>query len=259
MNLCLHAPQLSALGFRHGFSLRTGGASQGPFASLNLGRVLGDELQAVEENHRRLAAEVGYEQDRLFEVSQVHGAGVRAVGPRVPVEEFRALSADAVVASLADDAVAIRTADCLPLLLADPDSGAVAAVHGGWRGVVAGVVPQTVKALTSVAGAAPSRLYAAVFPHIRPCCFEIGEEVAEQLAGIDPAAVLHGEAFPRPHGNLSVAVQRQLRDLGLPAAHIEDVPGCTMCDADRFFSFRRDGQTSGRHLAVIVAGCVQTP
>jgi YfiH family protein len=151
--------------------------------------------------------------------------------------------------------VAVRVADCLPLLLADDGSGAVAAVHAGWRGVVAGVVAAGFQALRSVGGGPASGIHAALFPHIRSCCFEVGEGVAEQLVaaypgGADDAAIID-RGRPRPHVNLAAIVRAQLAALGVTGDRIDEVPGCTRCGGDRFCSYRRDGKAAGRHLAGI--------
>ncbi len=256
-------------GFRHGFSLRTGGLSAPPFDSLNLARAVGDHPERVEANHRLLADAVGYPVDRLYEVSQVHGATVWQVGPDQQNDEVRRQKADALVAREPPAAVGVRVADCLPLLLADPETGAVAAIHAGWRGAVAGIVPAGFRALASAAGplatrSPAERLLAAIFPHIRPCCFEVGTDVADQLASAYPQAcgaslqengdrggnVIRATG-KKPHINLAATVRAQLRDLGLADNRIDDIPGCTRCDPHRFFSYRRDGKASGRHLAVI--------
>lgn len=243
----LRSQKLAELGFAHGFSTRSGGASLGPYASLNLGRSVGDELGHVEENRRRFASWVGYAPAALFEVDQVHGAVVRQVDPDQDPARVRSEAGDALVAC-AGAAIGVRTADCVPVLIADPGTRQVAAVHAGWRGVVAGVVPAAVAALSAASGAPASRLWAAVFPHIRSCCFEVGVDVAEQLARCAPGTAAAS------HMALDAIVRSQLLAAGLAAAQLDDISGCTCCDAERFFSFRRDGQVSGRHLTAIVAG-----
>lgn len=232
-----------------------GGVSGRPFESLNLARNLGDEPSAVAENHRRIAREVGYAADALYEVSQVHGGLVHAIEPAVPPAEFRQRAGDALWAQTRDLAVGVRVADCVPILLASPESGAVAAVHAGWRGVEANVVGESVRALCGVMGIDPATLIAAIGPHIGVDAFEVSEEIAQQIAAAvgDPQVIVRRE--PRPHVELALAVHAQLKRSGLVPARIERVAGCTFADPVRFFSFRRDGQASGRHLAVIVAGC----
>lgn len=248
----LRSQALESLGFLHGFSLRSGGASVGDFASLNLGRGLGDAPAAVAENHRRFAGAVGYPGGGLFEVGQVHGADVRVVDRELEVEALRAQSADALVADRPDVAVGIRTADCLAVLLASPDTGAVAAVHAGWRGTVAGVVAEAVAALAA-RGARPDSLHAAIFPHIGVCCFEVGDDVAQAIAAASDAREVVTRAGERPHVDLSRVVRAQLTSAGVASERVERVPGCTCCEPERFFSHRRDGKRSGRHVAAIVA------
>jgi YfiH family protein len=252
----LRSQLLHEHGFRHGFSPRAGGVSQPPYASCNLGRGVGDDLEHVAENHRRFAEAVGYAPELLFELSQVHGPEVREVTPEDQPLLVRAESGDGLVASRGVVA-GIRTADCVPVLLADPQTRAVAALHAGWRGVALGVVPQGVERLIAVSSAPATRLVAGVFPHIAVCCFEVSEDVVQQLLAASPqpdaADLVERPLGGKPHVSLTAIVQQQLLAAGLTRANIDLVPGCTMCDSEQFFSFRRDGQASGRHLTAIVA------
>jgi polyphenol oxidase len=255
VTVCLRSELLKQHGFRHGFSLRYGGVSLAPFDSLNLARTLGDAPAHVAENHRLLAQEVGYEPQRLYEVSQVHGASVAEVDPDLTPEAFRCNEADALLALRHGCAAGVRVADCAALLLADPESGAVAAVHAGWRGTVQLVVARAVERLCARSGATPQRLLAALFPHIGVEAFEVGDEVALQIADSAPGATDVVVQRERPHADLRRALLWQLGAAGLSSERIDDVPGCTFADKARFFSYRRDGARAGRHLAVIVAGC----
>jgi hypothetical protein len=256
VTLCLRSPLLSRAGFRHGFSVRTGGVSPPPFDALNLARNVGDTPEAVSENHRLFAGEVGYAPERLYEVSQVHGAVVERADVALEPPAFRKREADALVLAETGYAVGVRVADCVPVLLAHAGSGAVSAVHAGWRGVVQGVVPAAIRALCTLAQAEPRELLCAIGPHIGPESFEVGDEVARELAQVAPhdARVVIARE-PRPHVHLERAVRAQLLGLGVTPENIERVPGCTFREPNRFFSFRRDGARSGRHLAAIVAGC----
>jgi YfiH family protein len=253
---CLRSELLSRAGFRHGFSLRTGGVSQAPFAALNLARNVGDAPEAVRENHRIFAAELGFAPERLYEVSQVHGAAVERAQPSLAPAEFRQREADALVLLEPGFAIGVRVADCVPLLVAHAGTGAVSAIHAGWRGVVSGVVHAGLEALCKLARAEPRELLCAIGPHIGPESFEVGDEVARELAAAAPpdARVVIARE-PRPHVNLERAVRAQLLRCGVTPENIERVPGCTFREPQRFFSFRRDGARSGRHLAAIVAGC----
>lgn len=171
----------------------------------------------------------------VIQVKQVHGA--RAV----LADQAQGQEGDAVVARAPGVAVGVRVADCVPVLVADRASGAAAAIHAGWRGVVAGVVRAGVELL------APREGLAAIGPCIGACCFEVGREVGEQLG-----FVVRREG-DKAYVDLRAAVRAQLRALGLDDASIEDVPGCTKHEPERFHSFRRDGANSGRMLAAIVS------
>lgn len=244
------SPRLRDAGFAHAFSTRRGGVSDAPFDTLNLGRSVGDDLERVLENHRRLARAAGYDGARLFERSQVHGAAVHVVRDGDHPEQSRDGQSDALVAAVAGAAVGVRVADCVPVLIGDPKSGAVAAVHAGWRGVVAGVVGASVDALSAL-GVDPSNAIAAIGPSIGPCCFEVGEDVASSIAEASGDGIVLRRGPQKPHVDLWRAVERQLHRAGITT--IDTLGACTMCEPEKWFSFRRDGAKSGRMLAVIVA------
>jgi YfiH family protein len=244
----VRSPRLRDAGFLHGFSTRRGGVSEGEFSSLNLGRSVGDSIEHVSENHKRLAAAVGYAPERLFERSQVHGSAVYTVRSGELPERVREGQSDALIAEAGTGAaVGVRVADCVPVLIADTKSGAVAAVHAGWRGVVAGVVTATLDAMRGER----EGFIAAIGPSIGPCCFEVGDEVASQLAEAVGDGLVLRRAPQKPHVDLWRAVEMQLYRAGVRT--IDTLGLCTMCDRDQWFSFRRDGAKSGRMLGVIVA------
>lgn len=242
--------------FAHAFSTRAGGVSAPPYDTLDFA-TLRDPI-ALRENQRRLGAAVGFDAASLYQAHQVHGPAL-VVATGDPAHLLRQ-QADALVAEPGSGhAVAIRVADCVPVLLADPRTGRVAAVHAGWRGVVAGVVGAAVRHL-GASGGASNELLAAIGPCIGPCCFEVGADVGATIArATTPRAIARrDEARGKVFVDLRAAVRAQLGELGLSDVAIEDVPdrtsaGCTRCDAERFYSFRRDGDASGRLIAVIVA------
>ncbi len=246
-----HSSLLERHGFRHVFATRTGGVSKPPYDTLNLGFHLGDDDEAVTENRLRFARSLGVEVDRLFEQRQVHGTAVREVTAMNEAAAIADAEGDALIARGEGLAVAARTADCVPVLVADLHTGAVAAIHAGWRGTVAGIVPKTIQALADDA----SVLVAAIGPHIRVAAFEIGEEVASEMARAAGARPVVDRAHEKPHGDLSKLVRFQLLDAGLDADAIDDVGGCTYTDAAHFFSHRRERGQTGRHLSAIVASC----
>jgi YfiH family protein len=248
----LRSELLVRAGVRHAFNLRTGGASEGAYASFNLGRAVGDDAGCVEENHRRFAEAAGYKAGALYELSQVHGAGVRVVSAEDAPPQVRRNEGDALVAPRGGLAIGVRVADCAALLMIDTQSGAVAAIHAGWRGTAAGVLEAGVRRLLDQGGAA-SALRVALFPHIRRCCFEVGDEVALQLRACSPDPDVVDRSRAKPHVDLTAILRAKLAVLGVAPDAVDDIPGCTRCEPERFFSFRRDGQRSGRHLAAIVS------
>ncbi len=221
---------------------------------LNLGWGLGDDPTSLRRNHREFAEAVGYRVEDLYQVQQVHGSRVLNT-TRWRGERGRSATwpeADALWSRRPGDALAVRVADCVPVLLVDPDSGAAAAVHAGWRGVSAGVVAKAIRCLGGGRG-----LWAAVGPHIGPCCFEVGEEVVAQVlagcpVGAEQTVARRDWNGTKPHLDLGQAVRLQITGAGVDAGNIEVLGGCTCCEPDRFFSYRRDGSDAGRHLAVIL-------
>lgn len=217
---------------------RQGGVSQGPWRSLNLGDACGDDAHAVAENRRRLAESLPA--GPLW-LRQVHGARVIAhPGSLVEPPE-----ADAVVSSRPGEVCAVLTADCLPVLFADPDGEQVAAAHAGWRGLAAGVLENTVRAMS----AAPDRIAAWLGPAICQDHYEVGSEVrtafVEQDA--DAAATFH------PHRDRWLASLEMLARLKLKRVGLTQVSSaglCTACEPQRFYSHRRDG-AAGRMATVI--------
>ncbi len=230
----------------HGFSTRSGGVSEGPYRSLNVGFSVGDERSRVEENLRRLAQGGGFSLAELRTVSQVHGDRVieapAAAGPR---EE-----ADALWTEREGAAVGVGTADCVPILLVDPDGKRVAAVHSGWRGTDLRIAARAVETLVA-RGARAERLVAAVGPAIQACCYAVSEDLAARFRERfgDPV-VSRGK--DQPHLDLARAVRMTLEAAGLKSDRVDVLPDCTSCDAARYFSHRRDRGVTGRHLSFVV-------
>lgn len=229
-------------GFVHGFTTRQGGASEAPFDTLNLGGQVGDAPASVAENWARLEAATGL---GFARVSQVHGASaVRLDAACAPGEE-----ADAVVCLEPGVAACVSVADCVPILLADPESGAVAAVHAGWRGTVARAAAEGIRALAREAGAQPERLLASVGPSIGPCCYEVSPDLAARFeAELGAPAVRAGRV---PRLDLWAANVAVLGAAGVPAERVEVLGRCTACERDLFFSHRRDAGRTGRQMAFI--------
>ena len=237
-------------GVRHGFSTRRGGVSTGRYATLNVGGKWGDDPEHVAHNRRRLAAAGGFDLAHLYTAKQVHGARVALVVAGTVPERVAETEADVVATAVPGVVAGVYTADCVPILVAD-DDGRVAAAHAGWRGTVQGVAANAVEALVSI-GAHRERLRAALGPSICARCFEVGEEVADQLEAVAPQSIIR-PAGKKAHVDLWIANARILVAAGMSPDAIDATPPCTMCEPERFFSYRRDGGSIGQHLSFIVA------
>ncbi|HET6150163.1 MAG TPA: peptidoglycan editing factor PgeF [Polyangia bacterium] len=239
--------------FHHGFTTRRGGVSRPPYDSLNLGSKWGDARVNVVENQRRLLAAAGA--DRIFVARQVHGASAVRVRAGDSIDTVAAIEADALYSDAAGLALGAYVADCVPALIADPRTGAFAAVHAGWRGTVAGVLPAAVRALCGDLGARPGDLRVALGPAIGVCCFEVGDEVVAVVEQLIPGAASAGAIRPGPRGRAHVDLKRVnvllLQAEGVPASSVDAGPECTSCERARFFSYRRDQGRTGQAIGFI--------
>lgn len=248
----LQSPLLEREGFRHAFFTRLGGVSPTPWASLNFAANTGDSLENVRQNLAIAAHVLGGSPDRIYFVSQVHGTIAQILEGDEDRTEVILREGDATVSNAADVVCGVRSADCATLLLGDRRSGAVAAVHAGWRGTVRGVVESALATLREVAGG-DLEVVAAIGPHIESCCFEVGADVAAELAGCSPlgsSAVIE-RSGEKPRVDLRAILAAKLVASGVGPDAIDHVRGCTVCENDRFFSYRREGQVSGRLLSAI--------
>jgi YfiH family protein len=268
---------LAAEGVVHGFSVRRGGVSAGALESLNLGRGVGDDATAVEENLRRLAQAAGLPGPAAFaSAHQVHGdrvVGATRDGQRpqaaasfefreifppteAPVAEPAAggIQADAVVALEPGIAAAVRVADCVPVLLFAPERGVGVAVHSGWKGTRLSIVARGVRALQHVTGADPRNILAAIGPSIGRCCYQVSPDLADLFRSLfGPEAADDPSKVDHPHLDLRRCVEGALSSAGVRPERIEQVAGCTSCDRSEFFSHRRDQGRTGRHMAFIAS------
>lgn len=202
------------------------------------------------------AASVGCAVPRIGRVRQVHGAVVRVV--RAGELDQPAPDADAAVTRDPGTAVAVVAADCVPVLLADPVTGAVAAVHAGWRGTAANIVRATVATLTREWGVEPSSLIAAIGPSIGPCCYEVGEDLLRAFDEAGHSSIDRAEWFSRDAaGRLRLDLWRANADAlvhaGVRPANIHAAGLCTQTHRDVFESFRAEGERAGRMAAIVVA------
>jgi YfiH family protein len=250
----LQAASLSALaGIRHGFFTRAGGVSNGFYATLNGGTGSDDDPGHVAENRARMAAALGVGADCLLTAYQVHSpTAVVADAPWRPEARPRA---DAVVTRVPGLAVGVTTADCGPVLLAEPRAGVVGTAHAGWRGALAGVTDVAIAAMEGL-GAERARIVAALGPMISQRNYEVGPELVAQFTAAEPDNARFFVPSPRPgHALFDLAgyVVARLARAGI--AGVENLDRCTYADAESFFSYRRAthrGEADyGRHISAI--------
>ena len=240
----------------HAFTTRHGGVSTGYLSSLNLISGHGDTPENIRENFRRAAALMGAGPNDCAVTKQVHGNAVRIVDERdrhvcmstVPYE------ADGIVTATRRLPLFCFTADCVPVLLCDPEAGVIGAVHAGWRSATADIVGNAVAAMTEL-GASPHSIRAAIGPSIGKCCFETDDDVPEAVS-----AWLQGRTeglfVRRPDGKTLVDLRganaRRLMSLGLREEHIDISEECTFCSHEKYWSHRYSNGLRGGQGACIV-------
>jgi YfiH family protein len=249
----LQASSLSALsGIRHAFFTREGGMSAGLYASLNGGQGSDDAPANVAENRARMAAELGVAPDRLVTAYQIHSADVIVADE--PWTGATRPRADGIVTRVPLLAIGVSTADCGPVLFADPAARVIGAAHAGWKGALTGVLEATIAAMEQLGGAR-ARITAAIGPMIRQPSYEVGPEFVARFRATDSAS--EGFFVPAPRAgyamfDLAGYIASRLARAGIAA--IEDLAVCTYADA-RFFSYRRATHRAeadyGRHINAI--------
>ncbi len=256
----LQSSLLAGRGRVHAFSTRVGGVSTGPFRALNLGHDLGDPATHVEENLARLLRTIGRPDDRVATVVQVHGRHVTTVTASSP-HPFPRVEADGLITDVPGWLLGVRTADCVPVLMAAKvPHRVVAAVHAGWRGTAAGIVTEAVRLFQDSFGVPPRDILVALGPSIGPECYVVGPEVVAAIEavlqghprGVDGVVFRERDASGhRLRVHLQEANRRLLELAGVPPQSIDVLPWCVHCREDLFFSHRRDHGATGRMLSLI--------
>jgi YfiH family protein len=249
----LHAECLSACrGVAHGFFTRHGGVSKDVYASLNCGIGSRDEPAAVRENRRRVVTHFAAE--CLVSCCQVHGTSVVAV--ERAWSDFERPQCDAMVTAAQGRVLGVLTADCAPVLLADPVAGVIGAVHAGWRGALNGVLEAAITAMEGL-GSKTERMRAAVGPCIGPSAYEVGWDFEREFLQRDTASAhffTSSNPSSRPHFDLSGYVTHRLRRAGI--VHPDQLAACTFTVDGDFFSYRRSQVRKeadyGRQISAIV-------
>ena len=238
----------------HCFTTRLGGVSEGYLSSLNLGANRGDSIENVAENYRILARAIGFEVENTVLTHQIHTdtIGIVTKVDHMGLDHHAYPQCDALVTNDPGTALVIFTADCTPILLHDPVTGAVGAAHAGWRGTAAGIAGKTADAMVSAFGCDPSNIRAAIGPNIAQCCFLTDADVPEALLakyGKDAGK------FIRIVGNKYYVNLKQINALSLRRAGVERIEistECTACQHQRFWSHRITRGQRGSQGAIIV-------
>ena len=249
----VEATSLALTGIRHGFFTRAGGVSSGLYASLNGGVGSQDNAGKVLENRARMAAALGVEPRRLLTAYQTHSPNV--VVAEAPWTTENRPRADAIVTRMRALAIGVTTADCGPVLFAEPRAGVIGAAHAGWRGALTGVIEATIAAMERL-GAAQRQIRAAIGPMIRQGNYEVGPDLVERFRADDPASSrFFGPARRDGHAMFDLAgyIAARLKRAGI--TEVEDVGLCTYADPEQFFSYRRTTHRAeadyGRHVNAI--------
>jgi YfiH family protein len=227
---------------------REGGVSRGSYRSFNLAEGVGDDANAVRANWVRWRAT--YPQVRIARLQQIHGNRIHPVG--FDYDGGRKVG-DGMVTEVPGIALAIFTADCVPVLMVDAETGIVGALHAGWRGTLVDIASEGVRVMAAL-GAHPHRIRAALGPSIGSCCFEVDTELADRfVAQIPTSATCCGPGRPgKRHLDLRAIVRLQLQEAGVAETSIVNIGPCTRCNPDRFFSRRAaDGAATGLQMSFI--------
>src|SRR5689334_14645424 len=233
----LEATSLALTGIRHAFFTRTGGVSSGLYATLNGGVGSQDDAGKVVENRARMAAALAVEPQRLLTAYQTHSPKV--VVAEAPWTTENRPQADAIVTRMRALAIGVTTADCGPVLLADPRAGVIGAAHAGWRGALTGIIEATIAAMEGL-GAARGQIRAALGPMIRQDNYEVGPDLVARFRDEDPASSrFFAPAARDGHAmfDLGGYIAARLTRAGISA--VEDLALCTYADPERFYSYRR--------------------
>jgi len=233
-----------------GVFTRLGGVSAAPYASLNVGRTVGDDPACVEANHRTVYDALGIPPEMVVTAQQVHGAQVRVVSAADGEKVLPAT--DALITNTPGLSLLLRVADCVPVFFYAPHQRAIGLAHAGWQGTLRGITVLTAQAMMSAFGCSPDDLQVGLGPAIGPCCFEVGPEIVAQVRAqfADPEPLLSNhQTNGKAHLNLWQANIQTLHALRIQ--QIEMTGLCTACHLDEFYSHRAERGRTGRLAAVI--------
>ena len=239
----------------HGFTTRHEGVSRPPYNSLNLGTSTLDAPHNVEGNRHILVHAFDGRPERFVAVTQVHGVDLLVIdSPNPDYLHFQRLECDGIITNQPEVMIAVSVADCVPVLLLDPEKKVVTALHAGWKGTAGNISSKGVAAMVSLFGSDPSQILAAVGPAISHCCYKVDTPVLEAFRSQGGGY----ERFAEPAGDgqwqldMPAANVAQLLDSGLLGQNIEVASQCVSCTPELFFSYRRDNGDTGRQMGFIM-------
>jgi len=235
-------------GVKHAIFTRLGGLSHSPYDGLNVGHLVGDEDKAVEANHRIIYEMIALSAEEVVTARQVHSCSVAVVGPK---DKGRIVPAtDGLVTETPGLGLMLRFADCLPILLYDPQKQVIGLGHAGWRGTVGLLAQRLAQTMGEEFGCRLAQVRAGLGPAIGPCCYSVGEEVREAVQAVLPDS--SGALVERGDGvylDLWEANLWQLRQLGIQRIEVGKI--CTACNTAEFFSYRAEGERTGRFAVLM--------
>ncbi len=236
----------------HSFSSKLGGVSHGKINGFNFGFRVGDDENSVKENYRLLALDLGADLNKTVLSKQTHTDNIRVVteadfGKGI-VKQSDIEDTDGLICNIPNTMLVVFAADCVPVLLYDKKVGAIGAVHAGWRGSVKGICKKAVLLMQATYGSNPSDIVAAIGPSIGPCCFEVGEDTAVYFEDIYKTEKGNGKF----NIDLWQYNKDKLLECGVLNQNIDLSRTCTMCNSDKFYSYRTHRENTGRQVAAIM-------
>lgn len=241
---------------KHGFSLRLGGKSSGPYTSLNMGLHVQDSVERVLENRKLWSEVLGIDPTKVVAAEQVHGSAIHLVtredwGRGYRNAEDAIPQCDGLISGEPGTCLVSFHADCVPLFFYHPPTGAVGLAHAGWKGTLSGVGKKTVAAFTEHFDADPAELCVAIGPSIGPCCYEVGEDLADKFIDAFGSVVVRKSICGRPHLDLWLTNTLGLVQAGVLPENISRADVCTACHPSLFYSYRLVQGPTGRMAAFI--------
>ncbi len=233
----------------HAFGTRWGGVSQEPFANFNFSRQVGDKEGNIEQNREILSTAFHIPRGGFLTVEQVHGDKIAVINGDVPDSQCYP-GYDGIISNRPGLALAVKTADCLPVFLVDAQKRVIGAVHAGWRGTALGITARAVEIFVKKFSSSPTDIMAVLGPSIGPCCYEVDEVVFNLMAEVRGNTDFLSGRDEKGKWMLDLAMANscQLEDAGLLPGNIVSAGTCTSCNREKFFSHRGEGGNTGRQI-----------